>query len=156
MNNLQQAGPQKSGPAVLPVPRVVLDTNAVLDWLVFADPGMAALGAAITAGAVHWQAHARMREELLRTLSYAALSRWSPDPQRVLAAFDQHARLWPQALAAHPGLQCADADDQVFIDLALDCGARWLVTHDRAVLRLARRARVRGLQVLRPAEWKWE
>jgi predicted nucleic acid-binding protein len=135
-------------------PTVVLDTNAVLDWLVFADPGMAALGAAVSAGTVLWRTHPRMRDELARTLGYATLSHWSPDAPRVLAAFDSLAQMWPQGLTAHPGFQCTDSDDQVFIDLALDCGARWLVTHDRAVLRLARRARARGLQVLRPADWR--
>ena len=48
-------------------------------------------------------------------------------------------------------LRCSDADDQMFIDLALAAGAQWLFTRDRALLRLARRASERGVVVLRPS-----
>lgn len=136
---------------------VVLDTNAVLDWLVFRDPGMQCWLQAIESGRLHWLACTVMRDELERTLTYAQLARWQPEPQRVLAAFDR----WsvgcavPTALGA-PGLVCADPDDQVFLDLALAQRARWLVTHDRALLRLARAARRHGLRVVRPATGKAE
>jgi predicted nucleic acid-binding protein len=55
----------------------------------------------------------------------------------------------PPGLALH----CTDPDDQVFIDLALVAGARWLVTQDRALLRLARRAALRGVVIVPPARW---
>ena len=41
----------------------------------------------------------------------------------------------------------------MFIDLALAAGVQWLFTRDRALLRLARKARERGVIVLRPADW---
>ena len=47
--------------------------------------------------------------------------------------------------------RCTDPDDQKFIDLALHCGAQWLLSHDRAVLKVADQARRRGLLIL-PAE----
>jgi predicted nucleic acid-binding protein len=136
-------------------PRVVLDTNAVLDWLVFADPGVAALSSAIAAGRVLWVASPRMRGELARTLAYPGLVKWKPDSEHVLTTFDSWARLRaepPQSPGT--GLRCTDPDDQVFIDLALDQGARWLVTHDRALHKLARRALLHGVQVLRPSDWQ--
>jgi predicted nucleic acid-binding protein len=58
------------------------------------------------------------------------------------------------APATLPGLRCSDPDDQVFIDLAAEAGARWLLTHDRALLRLARRARALGVQIAQPQSWK--
>jgi len=51
-------------------------------------------------------------------------------------------------------LRCADPDDQMFIDLALAVRACWLFTRDKALLRLAPRARDRGVCVLRPADWQ--
>jgi predicted nucleic acid-binding protein len=136
------------------LPGLVLDTNAVLDWLVFNDAGMAPVTAAIAGASVQWQVCPRMREELTRTLGYANLAKWQPDPLRVMAAFDQHAQMHPAPPASPQHLRCADSDDQVFIDLALTTGARWLLTHDRALLKLARRAAPLGLVVQQPQAWR--
>ena len=64
----------------------------------------------------------------------------------------QPAELVPLAGAAGR-MRCTDGDDQKFIDLALGHGARWLLSRDRAVLKLARRARPLGLSVLTPETW---
>lgn len=136
------------------VPKVVLDTNAVLDWLVFDDAGMAPLSAAIESGRLSWIATPRMREELLRTLAYPALGRWQPDVARTLQSFD----CWAVPCAEPPPtcagpMVCSDPDDQVFIDLALVQRARWLVTHDRALHKLGRRAALAGVHLVRPRDW---
>ena len=134
-------------------PSAVLDTNVVLDWLVFRDASTAPLVEAIVGGRLRWLSCPRMRDELRRTLSYSALARWQPDSEHVLTNF----RRWsvvcptPAPLAANPA--CTDADDQVFIDLALAEGAQWLLTHDRALLKLARRLLARGVLVVTPASW---
>lgn len=144
------AMPNSRAPRALP--GVVLDTNAVLDWLVFRDPGMRVWAQAIEQARLQWLACASMRDELQRTLAYAQLARWQPDPAQVLATFDHWSfACSPPPGTLLPGLRCADPDDQVFVDLALAEGARWLVTHDRALLRLARATRPHGLLVLRPA-----
>ncbi|MCW5609119.1 MAG: PIN domain-containing protein [Rubrivivax sp.] len=135
-------------------PLAVLDTNTVLDWLLFRDPGAQALAEALASGALDWVACPAMRTELAQVLSRPALARWRPDAGQLLAAFDRHALLHadPPRLPA-PALQPSDPDDQVFVDLALACGARWLLSKDRALLKLAGRARLRGLAILRPADW---
>lgn len=133
-------------------PRIVIDTNTVLDWLAFRDAGVGRLVAAVASGDVHWTVCARMRDEFERTLAYPALARWAPDSAHLLAMFDQHALMQPDP-ATLPGLRCSDPDDQVFLDLAVAVGARWLVSHDRALLRLARRAQVLGLRIVDPAGW---
>lgn len=133
--------------------RVVLDTNAVLDWLVFQDARMAAAGLAITQGHMQWLACAAMRDELERTLAYRSLAKWQPDSERVLASFDAHAVLLPAPPPAPLSLRCSDPDDQVFLDLALAHRAGWLLTHDRALLRLARRARALGTVIVAPRHW---
>jgi predicted nucleic acid-binding protein len=131
----------------------VLDTNVVLDWLLFRDPRAAALGAAIEDGRLRWMACARMREEFAHVLSTATLDRWRPDGDRLLSLFDRMARMLPQPAPAPLRLRCDDPDDQVFVDLALACGARWLLSHDKALLKLRRRVPPRGPLICDPFEW---
>ncbi len=144
----------KQGESAPDPPAVVLDTNAVLDGLLFRNPGMHAVQTAIEAGALCWIASPRMREELLRTLSYPALTKWLPSSERTLAIFDRLAQVCPEPEPTRAGpFICSDPDDQVFIDLALAHEARWLITHDRALHKLARRAALLGLRILKPADW---
>jgi len=151
---IEQAGTPHGAWVAAGPARAVLDTNATLDWLVFHDGRMAALAAAIEGGQVQWIASARMREELAHVLSHPRLLRWQPDVAAVLAHFDGHAQMAPAPAPAPPGLRCSDETDQVFIDLALACGATWLVSHDKAVRRLARAAARRGLRILPPGGWR--
>jgi uncharacterized protein len=143
-----------AGEMVADTPRVVLDTNAVLDWLVFRDPRIQPGVDALEAGRLRWLACPAMRKELAHMLGHASLARWSPDVPAALVQFDNLAEIRPDPVTnLHVGLRCRDADDQVFLDLALTEGARWLLTHDRALLKLARRAAAKGLHILRPADW---
>lgn len=135
-------------------PAVVLDTNTVLDWLVFNDPAVLPLTTALQQGQLRWLACAAMRDELARTLGYRTLARWKPDSERVLSQFDAVTEVLPSPPPAPLNLRCSDPDDQVFLDLALAHGARWLVSHDRALLKLARRVRPLGLAIVRPGDWR--
>ena len=137
---------------------VVIDTNRVLDLWLFDDPQVTALRQVVRGGAVRWLATAAMRGELARVLGYppiaAQLQRRRRDAAQVLAAFDRWARLMP--VAPSSAVRCADADDQMFIDLALSQGARWLLSRDRALLKLARKAAVSGLLIQTPEAWRPE
>jgi predicted nucleic acid-binding protein len=136
-----------------PAPAVVLDTNVVLAWLLFADPAVAGLAHRIEAGALRWLACARMRDELADVLGRPPFAERGTACEQALASFDRHVTLVSQdiAPAAAPGLRCADPDDQVFADLALAHGARWLYTRDKALLALAPAARRHGVEIVAPA-----
>ncbi|AVP58934.1 PIN domain-containing protein [Pulveribacter suum] len=127
---------------------LVLDTNIVLDLLVFADPATAPLRALLAQGRLAWIATQPMRDELACVLAYphvvARLHRADGAAAQVLAAFDAGARLVDEAPRA-PCI-CKDADDQKFIDLAAAHGAV-LLSKDQAVLRLRRRLAPLGAQV---------
>lgn len=130
---------------------VVIDTNIVLDLLVFDDPGHGALRAALAAGDLHWIATAGMRAELERVLGYplivrrlAAAGRGAVD---VLAQFDAHVRRVDGVPARAPCV-CSDPDDQLFVDLAVARRAR-LLSKDRAVLALRKRLAAHGVVVAR-------
>lgn len=135
-----------------PVP-VVLDTNVVLDWLLFRDGRASTLARALQGGWLQWLVCARMRDEFVWTLQRAALSRWQPDPAQLLAHFDRHAHMLPEPPVAPARLRCDDPDDQVFIDLALSGNAHWLLSHDKALLRLGRRMPTGGPRIARLADW---
>lgn len=119
---------------------VVLDTNVVLDLLLFADPSTLHLQAALDDGQLTWLSTGAMREELARVLAYPALV--APLAARglkgdgVLADFDRACVLQPAAPACT--VRCSDPDDQPFIDLAVAHQA-WLLSKDKAVLQLRRR-----------------
>ncbi|WP_232301092.1 PIN domain-containing protein [Caldimonas taiwanensis] len=133
--------------------RIVLDTNVLLDWLVFDDPLARTWSAAIARGAVEWVVTDRMRTEWQRVLTYEAVRRRGLVPSAA-DAWDRYARLRPEPPPC--ALRCADPDDQVFIDLAVAEGARWLLSKDRALLALARRAARLGVQVSTPGGWRLE
>lgn len=141
-------------PASDATPALVLDTNAVLDWLLFRDQAMTACAAAIETGTVRWVTCRRAVDELEATLRKPALSHWNPNSEQVLTVVDRFARVAANPTASlAPALRCSDPDDQVFLELALAHRARWLLSHDRALLKLARRSRSLGLRIVPPAAW---
>ena len=137
------------------VERVVLDTHVVMDWLWFEDPRVRLLGQAIEAGHLQWMATADMRSELERVLvRLSHKGKSSLDKERVLTSMDRWA-CWVTASVPSWRFQCTDPDDQKFIDLALHGGARWLLSRDRAVLKLRARAREMGCEFTTPEAVEW-
>ena len=130
---------------------VVIDTNVLLDWLVFGDPGVARLSAALRDGRLHWVATQPMLDELRHVLGRPPLSARRAD--HVEDAIGQFCRLVAAPPAAPPRMLCTDPDDQKFIDLALHRRSPWLISRDRALLKLRRRAQAFGVRVCLPAGW---
>jgi predicted nucleic acid-binding protein len=137
-------------------PCVVLDTNAVLDWLLFQDPRMDRLSLALLGGAVQWVATPWMQEELLHMLVHIWPNKWNEKSKRLLGS-----NVWNQVVVvptpnALPDqrLKCTDPDDQAFLDLALSFPARWLITRDKSLLKVCRQAALLGLQIQRPEDWQ--
>ena len=143
------AGSQDLAPVFLsPAPRrVVLDTNVLVSLYVFDDSRFAPLRAKMENG--EWQAITSEAcfNEFRRVLGYAVFALAEDRQHAALAAYGTVALRFAEppsgAVVALP--RCADRDDQKFLELARDSGADWLVTADKALLRLARRDRLRGL-----------
>jgi predicted nucleic acid-binding protein len=132
---------------------VVLDTNAALDWLLFAAPAMTDLSAAIVGARVRWIATAAMHREFTHVLERGLAAGRGVAPTPLQAAWSTHCAEVPAPQANAKDLRCTDASDQMFVDLALATGARWLVSRDRAVLDLRRRAARLGLDITPPEGW---
>jgi len=137
-----------------PRPQAVLDTQVVLDWLVFGDISVAPLARSLEDGSLRWLTCQAMIDELERVLTRGVTAPRTPDRATILQTVDRLALRLEARSPAGTQLRCSDVDDQIFIDLALAAGAQWLFTRDRALLRLARRARERGVLVLRPVDWR--
>ena len=132
----------------------VLDTNVVLDLLLFKDPKVLALRQALTARVLRWIATERMLDELRLVLRRAALAPWGHDSAQVMAEVErlcQRVASCPETGGRAP--RCTDPDDQMFIDLAWRRPATLLFSRDRALLRLARPAKPHGLWIGTPERW---
>jgi uncharacterized protein len=123
--------------------KLVLDTNVWLDWLLFDDPSVTALKAAVAEGRAEIFIDAAGEAELVRVLAYD-LGKRSIDAQRqaeCLAECLCIAKRFEKVLTFDgPALpRCADPDDQVFLEAAAAARADYLVTKDRELLELGRR-----------------
>jgi len=126
--------------------RVVFDTNVLLSLWVFADSRFATFRERVERG--EWLAltDEDCLAEFKRVLGYP---QFDLSPHRQLAIHDTYAAsaqlrndkpYFPQRLP-----RCSDRDDQKFLELARNADAGWLVTSDKALLKMARREKLAGL-----------
>jgi len=122
--------------------KVVLDTNVWLDWLVFKDPAIAPLQAAVAEGRAEILIDAACEAELARVLAYD-LGRHSIGPEAQAACLAECRRVARPIQNGSPGgtalPRCQDPADQIFLEAALAARADFLLTKDRALLALGRR-----------------
>jgi putative PIN family toxin of toxin-antitoxin system len=137
------------------VPRVVLDSNVWIDILVFDDSATRPIHAALKRGDLDAVIDSRCLSELAHVLDYPQFVARAVDKAAALATVAQLARLaQPQAAPADGAVlpKCKDRDDQKFLELAHAVKADWLISKDRALLKLNKRtARDFGLRIAEPA-----
>ena len=139
--------------------RCVIDTNVVLDWLVFDDPGAQWLRDTSREGC-EILTHTTLIEELSRVLAYPDLKLTGDRRAELLQryaertvqsempeAFSRDCLLLP---AGFP--HCADRDDDVFLAVVYHARADALVTKDKALLKLRKRAARYGVRILTVGE----
>ncbi len=132
----------------------VLDTNVMLDLWLFDDPRAQALRNALLQGQLVALATAAMLAELIDVLQRPFVASWPTPAAQVLDTVHTLCRqVTPPSSTIGPAPRCSDGDDQKFIDLAWAWPTQWLVSRDRAVLRLARAARAGGLRIVTPEGW---
>ena len=114
----------------------VIDTNTWLDLLLFRNPGCNALAHALKEGSVVAIATQEMQDELQEVLRRPIFLARHPDPSSLWPVMQKWTRTVP-APAFLSGPACKDKADQKFIDLAVTYPARFLISKDQAILRLA-------------------
>jgi putative PIN family toxin of toxin-antitoxin system len=138
------------------VPRLVLDTNVWLDWLVFAEPSVLPIRDAVAGLRAAVYMDALCEAELERVLAYD-LGKHSIDAAAQAACLAACRRVTSRIEAPAPeALQerlplCRDPHDQKFLEAALAAKADFLITKDQALLELARC--VSPFRIVTPAEF---
>ena len=130
---------------------LVLDTNVVLDLLHFDDPAVAPIRRALQAGKAVCCRNTACRDELARVLSYPQFKIPEHEARRILDEYDALALPCESVGADLPPLPlCRDPDDQKFLELAQAAKAGLLVTKDKALLALAKKADRFGFRIATP------
>lgn len=130
--------------------KLVLDTNVVIDWLVFDDAFLEAFREQVRSRSVEVITHTPALDELRRVLAYPILKL---STERQAAVLEQYASVvsffesdgTTELPLGFP--RCRDPDDDPFVRLAWQARADALVSRDKAVLKLAKRARKFGFQI---------
>lgn len=137
--------------------RLVLDTNVWLDWFIFDDPAVAALKAAHRGGSIELVIDEACLQEFDRVLVYPEFALTGSQRSAFLAELGRRTTRHETgaAIQANALPRCADRDDQKFLELARDAKADWLLTRDKALLRLARKRLVvlAGFRIGTPHQW---
>jgi predicted nucleic acid-binding protein len=138
---------------------IVIDTQSLFDWMVFRNPTCRAWPTALSGDHWEWIFTSPMKAEFDFVLAKGFGERWPVAADAVASAWTRHGHAVdvPDALGAAVRLHCSDGDDQKFIDLAVAVRAYTLVTRDKALLKLARKAAQRhDVRVCKPEVWSAE
>ncbi|MDN4054356.1 putative toxin-antitoxin system toxin component, PIN family [Massilia sp. YIM B02763] len=136
------------------VQHIVIDTNVCLDLFVFEDPRWSPLLDALSSGRVKAVTRADCRDEYLFVLNYPHLPLDEASRPRAAARFDALVEVVAPDSRAIRLPVCTDRDDQKFLEIARDANATVLVTKDKALLKLARRAARENLfRIMTPEAW---
>jgi uncharacterized protein len=142
-------------------PAFALDTNIVLDWLVFHAPWTERLQEAVSERRVAIVTHEPAIDELRRVLTYPQC-KLTEDVQRELLtryqglsrSADMPVEFSRENLLLPAGFpRCRDCDDQHFLALAYHANASGLVSKDKLLLKLRRKAARFGVTLLTPQEF---
>ncbi len=135
-------------------PRIVLDTNVCLDLFVFRDPRWQHLLNAMQQDQVECVTSSSCRMEWTLVLNYKKLALTEIQQQTLLAEFDSLIQVTPDVEATIKLPVCRDKDDQKFLVLAHAAQADFLITKDKALLKLARKTTRLGLfTIASPEMW---
>ncbi len=119
---------------------VILDTNVVLSLWMFEDPTLIRLRAAVESGFLQAFTREDCLIELSRVLAYPQFQLLPEHQQAIADRYRSRCTLIEPV--AHPDCElptCLDRDDQKFLEVARDSGARALLSKDKLVLKLGKR-----------------
>jgi predicted nucleic acid-binding protein len=128
-------------------PRLVLDTNVILDLLVFKDPSAELIQLALDTRCVDAVRTAASLFELVDVIGRPTF-KLSPEEQAVIIrTWVSSTRLLENAAIEPAPFACRDLDDQVFIDMAFSVRPALLLSKDLRVLELQSRALREEIQI---------
>lgn len=121
-------------------PRLVLDTNVILDLLVFKDPAAKPIWLALEAQQVDAVRTAASLIELMDVIGRPAFKLSPEDQEAIIQTWVSSTRVLENAAIEKAPFACRDLDDQVFIDMAYSVRPALLFSKDKRVLELQHHA----------------
>ena len=128
-------------------PRVVLDTNVILDLLVFKDPSTELIRLLLDAKQVDAVRSEASMLELIDVIQRPAFKLSRADQATILEAWESSSRLLENTAIEPAPFTCRDPDDQVFIDIAYSLRPALLLSKDLRVLELRVIAKHHGVEI---------
>ena len=128
-------------------PRLVLDTNVILDLLVFKDPSAEPIQLVLDAKLVDAVRSEASILELIDVIQRPAFKLSREEQERILQIWESSARLMENAAIEQAPFTCRDLDDQVFLDMAYSLRPALLLSKDLRVLELQAIAKQHGVEI---------
>ena len=117
-------------------PRLVLDTNVILDLLVFKDPSTEPIRLLLDANQVDAVRTPASMAELIDVIGRPAFKLSREDQATIVQAWETSSRLLENTAIESAPFTCRDLDDQVFINMAYSLRPALLLSKDLRVLEL--------------------
>jgi putative PIN family toxin of toxin-antitoxin system len=128
-------------------PRLVLDTNVILDLLVFKDPTAEPIRHLLDAKLVDAVRSEASMLELIDVIQRPMFKLSREEQDIILQAWESVTRLLENAAIESAPFTCRDLDDQIFLDMAYSIRPALLLSKDLLVLELRTRAKPHGVEI---------
>jgi len=128
-------------------PRLVLDTNVILDLLVFKDPSAEPIRLLLDAKLVDAVRNEASILELVDVIQRPTFKLSREEQEIILQAWESSTRLLENAAIESAPFTCRDLDDQVFINMAYSLRPALLLSKDLRVLELQAIAKRHGVEI---------
>jgi predicted nucleic acid-binding protein len=133
-------------------PRLVLDTNVILDLLVFEDPSTEPIRILLDAKRVDAVRSEASILELVDVIQRPTFKLSREEQEMILQAWERSTRLLENGALEPAPFTCRDLDDQVFINMAYSLRPSLLLSKDLRVLELRRTAMRYGIEITQDYE----
>ena len=128
-------------------PHLVLDTNVILDLLVFKDPSTEPIRLLLDAQQVDAVRTLASMAELIDVIGRPAFKLSREEQETIREAWESSSRLLETTAMERAPFTCRDPDDQVFLDMAYSIRPALLLSKDLRVLELCAIAKHHGVEI---------
>jgi len=128
-------------------PHLVLDTNVILDLLVFKDPSTKPIRLLLDAKLVDAVRSEASMLELIDVIKRPTFRLNQEEQSIILQAWESSTRLLENSVIEPAPFTCRDPDDQVFINMAYSLRPALLLSKDLRVLELHLTAMRYGIEI---------
>lgn len=133
------------------LPRIVIDTNVLLDIFHFHDTHVQELKLALENGQLEVWTCQLMWNEFLNVIQRPLFGNSTEEIQAIIQKILPYFQFESNLIPTSP-YKCKDTDDQIFIDLACLKSPCHLLSKDKAVLKLKSKLKTLGVTIITPKE----